>query len=269
MKNNSNYTLSISDLLMGFLFIFILILLKFMIDYQNKKTNLFKPLQERSNLLKDLKKKMASEKIKVEIDKENGVLKLTNIYYFSEGNYILSAKGKKDFKKIKKIFNILICYSDLNNPETKKRWLVKYTADNLKNWKKYCRKKYAKQYGLIDSILIEGHADSKPIGKELKKKGIETNVDLAMKRSSNIFKFLLNYEESTKKTSESGNYFYALLNKQRKPLFGMTSYGNLRRNLQEKKDRNLSSQRSDRRIDIRFIMSRSDDIQEHLKKNLK
>ena len=239
-----------------------------MIVYQNKKNNLFKPLEERSELLEDLKKKMEDEKIQVKIDKENGVLQLTNMYYFKKGSYTLNKEGRKDFKKIRKIFNILICYSDLNNPETKKRWFVRYKQVNtLENWKTHCRKKYAEQYGLIDSILIEGHADSTPIGPRLKWMGIETNLDLAMERSKTAFYFLTGYKEATKDSKEKGNYLYILSNRQKKNLFGVTSYGNLRR--EQTVTRNPSAEDKDRRIDIRFIMSQPEDIREDLKKNLK
>ena len=83
MKNNSHYTLSISDLIMGVLFIFILILMKFMIEYHNLKRDLLKPILERTKILKELKKEIEKEDIKVEIDIKNGVLKLMGANYFN------------------------------------------------------------------------------------------------------------------------------------------------------------------------------------------
>ena len=277
MKKNSHYALSISDLIMGFLFIFILILMKFMLEYQNKKENLFQPLEERGKLLEKLKKEMKKKNIQVEIDKENGVLKLSGTHYFNKGQYSLSDTGKNTFQKIKKIFNKLICYSDLEHKKTKKRWPSSKGIDkksNLKRWQIYCKNKYPKNLPLIDSILIEGHADSTPISQY--SKGIKTNLDLAVKRSQTVFVFLLDYKEEHKKydpvkgpihTKESGNHLYALVNKHGKPLFGVTSYGNLRRSepLKKKEDQ----KKSDRRIDIRFIMSQPEDLSEQLKKPLK
>ncbi len=280
MKKNSHYALSISDLIMGLLFIFILILMKFMLEYQSKKENLFQPLAERDKLLEELKKEMKKKNIQVEIDKENGVLKLSGTHYFNKGKYSLSDTGKNTFKKIKKIFDkLLICYSALEHKKTKNRWpssKVRNKKSNLKQWQSYCKKKYPKKSALIDSILIEGHADSTPISQY--SKGIKTNLDLAVKRSQTVFVFLLDYKEETKgydpvkgliHTKESGNHLYALVNKQGKPLFGVTSYGNLRRSELLKNKGNQDQQKSDRRVDIRFIMSQPEDLSEQLKKPLK
>ena len=186
------------------------------------------------------------------------------------GEYQLNKKGKGDFKKIKNIFKVLICYADLNNEKTKERWPSdknKNGKSNLEEWKDHCKKKYFVQYALIDSILIEGHADSTPIPFDsfLKKEGIKNNLDLAMKRAQTAFKYLLNYKEAkgydpdtgTKVTSESGNHFYALVNTQSKPLFGVASYGNLRRSDNNQK-------KSDRRVDFRFIMSQPEELKEEI-----
>lgn len=274
MKKNSHYALSISDLIMGLLFIFILILMKFMLEYQSKKENLFQPLLERTKLLEKLEKEIKKKNIQVEIDTAIGVLILPNTHYFDKSKYSLNQKGKNTFKKIKKIFSILICYSDLNNIDTKNLWPSskgKNKKSSLKQWQSYCKKKYPKHQALIDSILIEGHADSTPIGQgsSLRKKGINTNLDLAVKRAQTVFVFLLDYKEETKQydviqgpkhTKESGNYFYALRNKKGKPLFGVTSYGSLRRRTSLKNKKNDDQQKLDRRVDIRFIMSQSEEL---------
>ena len=227
-----------------------------MLEYQNKKKVLLHPLQERSILLKNIEKEMRKKNIQTEVDEKNGVLKLKDLHYFSKGSYKLSLKGEKDFQKIRKIFESLICYSDLANPTTKDKWIKKPGGkNNFDKWKNFCNnsKKYRNKSGVIDSILIEGHADSTPIGKKLRRKGIKTNIELAMKRAQTVYSFLTNYTEATKKSKEDGGYLYFLSNKQGLPLFGVTSYGNLRRN--QKRDRSPSSEEKDRRINIRFIMS--------------
>ena len=262
MKNASQYSLCVSDLIMGLLFIFILILMKFMLEYKNKKTSLLKPREERNKLLDELENKINKEKIQVEIDKENGVLKLPNVNYFSKGSYILNDEGEKKFEKIKEIFKqVIICYSDLKNPKTQKKWEQTYGKNDFRESVEGCNEKYKNRYGSIDSILIEGHADATPIGSKLKSKGIETNMDLAMKRSQTVFSFLTDYTEATKKSEEDGNYLYFLSNRRGNPLFGVTSFGNLRR----QNDRTPSSQKKDRRIDIRFITSQPKSLKKELK----
>lgn len=281
MKNNSHYTLSISDLLMGFLFVFILILLKFIIDYHEKKNILSKPLIERTKLLKNLKKQIEKKDISVEIDTENGILELPEILCFQKSQYKLDEEQKEGLEKVREIFSKIICYSNLNSREMKKRWQLIYNKKFEK--KKYCPgKKHDHKYGLIDTILIEGHADSTPIGENLCEcekdmfnldidcECIRTNIDLSMKRAKNVFEFLLQYREPTRQHPiPNGNYLYALVNKKDKLLFGVTSYGNLRSSNQRNNRKPNSSLEKERCINIRFIMSQSDDIQTHLKKNLK
>ena len=265
MDKGSHYNLCISDLIMGLLFIFILILLKFMLDYQDKKHDLSKPLVERNHIIEDIAKELEKENIKVEVDKENGVLKLNDIHYFDVGQYKLSQKGKEDFKKIQKTLSRnIICYSHIKSQGTQQKWPIDFRLE-LDKWINHCRKKKPNQYGLIDSILIEGHADSKPISKhgKLWRKGIKTNLDLATKRSITAFKTLTRYNEATSQKKATGNYLYALENRQEKPLFGVASYGNLRSNQNRSPAMQIKKiEARDRRIDIRFIMIQTDDIKE-------
>ena len=186
MKTVSHYNLAIADLIMGILFIFILILVKFMVDYQDKKDNLSQPLIERNHILDNIAKELEKKNIKVEVDKKNGILKLNNVHYFDEGEYELNAKGQRDFKLIQeKIFQSIVCYSNLQSNGTKRKW-PKDSKLKLKDWINRCCKEQPDKYALIDSILIEGHADSKPIPEDGKlwKKGIKSNLELATKRSS-------------------------------------------------------------------------------------
>ncbi len=236
-----------------------------MLDYQNKKQDLSEPLVERNHVIENIAKELEKKGVKVEVDKENGVLRLTDIHYFDEGQYELSAKGREDFQIIQKsLFENIICYSHLQSSGTKQRWPIHPTESNLNKWIDHCKEKQPDQYGLIDSILIEGHADSKPIPQngKLWKKGIKTNLDLAMKRSIIAFQFLTKYSESTSQKKESGNHLHALENKQEKPLFGVASYGNLRRSQNRNPAQLKKNQAGDRRIDIRFIMIQTEDVKE-------
>ena len=267
MKNNSHYTLSISDLLMGFLFVFILVIMKFIIDYRG---GFSRPFIERACLLERFKKEIEKKGIKAEIDKENGILELPEILCFRKSKYKLSKEQKKGLKEVRNIFSRAICYSNLQSGEMRRRWEEFYKGKFEKE--KYCSNKKEKHClknpdkdGLIDTVLIEGHADSTPIGGI--GGGITTNLDLAMKRAQNVFEFLLQYKEATKENPQAkGNYLYALVNNQEKSLFGMTSYGNLRSSIQKNDRSPSSSKEKERCINIRFIMSQTDEIQKDLKK---
>ena len=283
MKKGSHYNLAIADLIMGILFIFILILVKFMLDYQDKKDDLSKPLFERNNILDNIAKELKEKhNIIVDIDKKNGILKLNDVHYFDEGQYELNQIGKKELKIIRNIiFEKIVCYSHLKSHGTSQKWpMDKEGRTNLNQWINYCEDEQPDKYALMDTILIEGHADSKPIPENgnLWKKGIKTNLDLATKRSIKAFEYLTNYQEATIQQIESGNYLYALENKQEKALFAVSSYGNLRRHQNRHKygiiniiDRHISldeAQAGDRRIDIRFIMAQPDDIAQSLSQQI-
>lgn len=269
MKNNSHYTLSISDLLMGFLFIFIIILMKFIKDYHDKKDDLSKPLTERANLLYDLKVKIEKKDIRIEIDEENGIMELPEILCFEKSKYKLNKKQEQKLDEICGIFSKIICYADFK--KTKKKYAI-WKTDWKDSIPQSCKKqtKIRKNLnckdqtnGLIDTILIEGHADSSPIF-EFIGQGIKTNMDLAMKRSQTVFRFLTQYEEEKGGNLAKGNHFYYLLNEREEPLFGVTSYGDLRSSNQTN-NREPNSLKKDRCVNIRFIMSQPKDLKKEFK----
>ncbi len=250
-------------------------------NFESRREKLLNPLKSRAELLLEIKNAMKKKGIEVQIDQENGVLTLENMNYFDKGRYTLSAKGKRQFTKIKEILaQNIICYSDL---ETLKKQDSR--IENRSVWKSYYKQCPKSKNALIDSILIEGHADPTPIGPTLKRKeNIQTNIDLAMKRSQTIFYFLTEYKESKAK----GNYLYYLLNKRGNSLFGITSYGSLRpKHSGKSRDRSppppppspfsaskatdydrvpSSEGHEDRRIDMRFIMAQPEKLKLELRK---
>lgn len=298
MKSISKYTLCISDLMMGLLFIFILLLVKHMSEYQQKKTQLLDPLNARAQLVEEIGKEMKNYGIKANVDSVNGILSLRDISYFDQGKYKLediSDSGVGELKKIRSILQSkIICYS--NKESFKNKWKKKYPRYDYDKWDREeleplkCNEKN-KSESLVESILIEGHADSTPLGRSLKKEGLKDNIDLAMKRSQTVFRFFTKYKEGARGAKEDGNYLYLLSNQEGKPLFGMTSYGNLRRESLEEsiqpsqnppdsfyvqKELATDAHRSpsskgneDRRIDIRFIMAQPQEIKEELNKSFK
>ena len=143
MKKSSHYNLCINDLMMGLLFIFILILVKFMIDYKDKEERILEPITSLHKLMDNIENELTKKNIMVEVDKKNGILKLLNTQYFSEGKYELSEKGRRDFIKIRKIFSMLICYSNLKSKEVKTKWISSQidkqkSKQILERWIKYC-----------------------------------------------------------------------------------------------------------------------------------
>ena len=102
--SNENYDLCISDLFCGVLFIFILLLTYFALQFQQKTSSLSKPIQERDKLLEQLEKRLQDMNIKVEIDKDEGILRLKDFFsdctYFKPAKYRITQCGKSNFEKL-------------------------------------------------------------------------------------------------------------------------------------------------------------------------
>ena len=255
--------ISISDMMTGLMMVFLFIAVILIARVYKERA---RGVKERSILLDHFCLEINKQKlsvIKAECNKAAGVLRLIGPY-FDSGRRALNQRGKNDLKEIEKILQArLICYSDLNSPAAEKKWLAcrkgedrQKWENSLKKWRDYCKKKFPDKHGLIETVLIEGHADSDPIGGNLKKQGIKTNFDLAIKRSQSVFQELLRYKEGTQNSQPSGNYLYFLINSQGMPLFGIASYGNLRRsNAQGCCGPAQKGKSKDRRVDIRLIMS--------------
>ena len=304
-KIGENYDLSIADLFSGALFIFIILLVYFIIQFNEKKNDLTKPLTARTKLLENIKKEILQKGIKVTIDKENGVLRIPvskECSYFKSGEYRLNDCGRKNFKKIRNVFTRIIpCY-------VSKRFQKNCAIKEIKG------KKY---FDFIDTVLIEGHTDYEPIGdlfrnyctekgrrkqrnicnkcnrRCLKKHSrnkrkrrckaicekkchnkdskicLESNFHLSSMRSRKIYSYLLGYEEPKRK-SPKGNILFNIESGNKK-IFGVTGFGSSRP-VEIKKKKYLKTRefkKYNRRIDFRFIMATPEEIKEEIKKGLK
>ena len=292
-KGTESYHLSLSDLFCSVLFIFIILLVYFIIQFNEKKDNLTRPLDERSNLLKTLKKELKQRDVEVIIDENDGILRIpigekNRCSYFESAEYEINECGKNNFDHIKEVF---------------KSVLKKY-AYSSKSGK--CDKNKKNE---IDTILIEGHSDSTPLGpsaqincpeksqkerrarcrrkglkeecknrknrktcisryvrKCLKKEKdcVRDNFHLSTMRAREAFKYLLDF--NPKKKGRKGNELYELRhcidiskNKKRR-VFGVSGFGD---------SRPISKIKAEnRRIDFRFIMPISDEIKKEIQEKL-
>lgn len=168
-RNNSNhshgedghYYISISDLMTSLLFIFILILAYMMLSFVQKQEQLndeIKKLEQnieaRKDLLQSLKDELLKEKINVDIDKENGNMRLKSDLLFSSGSADISDEGKRQIGEIAKILVLKL--------------------------------KEEKYLTAIDTVFIEGHTDNVPI-TSYKYGRNWTNKELSSQRAINTF----------------------------------------------------------------------------------
>lgn len=159
---DGHYYISISDLMTSMLFIFILILAYMMLSFVQKQEQLNdeikkleKNIEYRTELLQTLKNSLLNQNINVEIDKENGNMRLKSDLLFKSGSADISNEGKRQIGEIAKILTL-----------------------------KMKSEKYLKA---IDTIFIEGHTDNIPILGFKKLRVSWTNKELSAQRAINTF----------------------------------------------------------------------------------
>jgi chemotaxis protein MotB len=243
----AGYLISVSDMMAGLLFIFIITLVAFIINFQDAIQSQKKITQDamqrqqeliqtqadlverftnndqmRNDLLQRIKEELENENIIVEVDTEHGVLRLTeNAVQFETASASLTEANESNLKKIGSILNAIIpCYS--SNPPTH------HNCEGLEEF-----------HGKIDSIFIEGHTDNVP----MKSYKYKDNWDLSADRAITAYRLLI-----------PDTVLNQIVNTSIQPVFSVSGYGEGR----PVKGHSYSYPKSDptnRRIDLRFIMT--------------
>lgn len=223
---SANYLESLSDLLVGMLFIFIIILMIFALSYrvaQDQSVKDHKALTqaaaERTYLLKNLQSKLGSM---VEIDPKTGVLRMPETLLFDAGSAALKPGGTQTLEKLGVLLQQdLPCYTRHAIPS-------------------YCPQ--SESGPILDTVMIEGHTDDTPIHTV----DFNNNYALGAARAYNTMITLLTKAPGLK----------TLTNDNGERLLSISSYGDTRPVTKEPSN---PSQRpawlqENRRIDIRFLI---------------
>jgi chemotaxis protein MotB len=157
----NHFWISISDLMTSLLFIFILILAYMILEYQDKQNIVQKKIKAfernintRSELLQKLESDLSNKGIHVEIDTNEGAMRITKEKLFDS--------AKADIKE-------------------DKIWIIKEIAEDILNFMKQ-----DKYHNAINTIYIEGHTDNVHLNKS--KCGFRwTNMELSAQRAINTF----------------------------------------------------------------------------------
>jgi len=163
---DGHYYISISDLMTSLLFIFILILSYVMLSFVKKKDELSNEIKKieqnieyRGELLQDFQEELLDKNISVEIDKENGNMRLKSDLLFKQGSATISEQGRIQIAEIAQLFMI-----------------------------KMVEPKYKMA---IDTIFIEGHTDSSPIKVSNTCRKKWSNKELSAQRAINTYSQML------------------------------------------------------------------------------
>ena len=225
--DGSNYMASVSDIMTSLLFVFIITLVAFVIQFQDAEQRvevehewLTNNRAMRNALLEDIEDELRQRGVQVKIDLGHGVLRLTEeTVRFRSGSTELDEVPKRNLDLISEVLaNILPCYAKSDVQDTN------------------CN---SNTVGRLDAVFIEGHTDNVPL-----KSAVLTNWDLSVKRAIVTYQHML----------ARGSMLGRLTNGNDEPLFSVAGYAD-QRPLVGHKYEGPTPDSSNRRIDIRFIMT--------------
>lgn len=170
LADEENYFVSMTDLMVGLVFIFIILLMYFALQFQEVTEELTGANKTRTEILEQLQDSLKARGVEVIIDRDNGILRLPDSILFDSGQSQLKVDGREKVGFLADALrDVLPCYSeglgrDDNCPQSSH---------------------------LIESVYVEGHTDSDRYGGF---GALRDNWDLSVVRATNTFRALLEFE---------------------------------------------------------------------------
>ena len=215
-EEEESYFISMADMMVGLVFVFVILLLYFALQFQQKSKALSDAGETRAQILRELKDDLARHNLHVEIDVVTGVLRIPAEILFASGQYRLSPEGQGKVALVAQVMGqVLPCYSQPRREQG-------------------CP---ASEHN-IDAIFIEGHTDADPMTGY---GAISDNMDLSALRATNTFRAMRTAAPALEE----------LHNREGSPILSVSGYGSDR-----PIDTGASDQAKakNRRIDLRFLM---------------
>lgn len=230
---SAGYLISVSDMMSGLLFIFIITLMAFVYNFQQAEEQAQEEqsrLKQRNemldntrkvqrDMLEQIKDELAKRGIQVVVVENQGVLRLSeDAIRFRSGSASLNPVEREKLTEIGRVLAaVLPCYT------------ATPPADGG------CR---TETRGKLESVFIEGHTDNQPVGAN---SPFADNWELSAKRAITAYHVL----------SDSVPELAQLNNLEGDPLFSVSGYGEGR----PVNEHELPTPDADnRRIDLRFVM---------------
>ncbi|EPR18406.1 hypothetical protein M527_12690 [Sphingobium indicum IP26] len=217
-EEGESYFMSMTDMMVGLLLIFIILLAYFALQLQSKTAELTGANLTRAEILNDLQQSLKDKGLQVEIDTKTGVLRLPDDVLFDKGQWELTDRGQAAISKVASaMVEVLPCF----------------TTSNL------C--KGARSPHLIDAVFVEGHTDSDAMV------GAMNNYGLSVRRAETTFSMLQRHQPDlqefrNKPDGEPGSA----------PILGLSGYGPDRPIAPGDSE---AAKKRNRRIDLRFLMT--------------
>jgi outer membrane protein OmpA-like peptidoglycan-associated protein len=219
---DENYFISMTDMMVGMVFLFIIILMFFAMKFNDvsvQEAEMINTLLDsngtREHHLQIIKTIMLDKGFLVEVDPSNGILHLPENIMFDKGGYYLTAQGRKAVVTLgQALQEILTCDA----------------SDGTGDHQDDCPHSPHK----IEAVFVEGHTDSD--GDD------NANWDLSIRRSLNTYQFMM----------ETNPGLARFKNHNGQPFFSVSGYGKQRPLRPNDTDDN---KRKNRRVDIRLVMA--------------
>ena len=224
-EDSAGYLMSVSDMMAGLLFVFILTLTAFIISFQAARdeaktavSDLTDAQMMRQQMLQQIQTTLKEKyQVQVQVDTKHGILRLTEkALSFPTGKANLPQDELEKLRAIASVLaDVVPCYA-ANAPSD-------------------CE---AAKEGELEAAFIEGHTDNVPIGNSR----FADNLELSTARAAFTYRQLTGYQK------ELGS----LINIQGQPVFSVSGYG---ANRPVNAHSEPTPDPANRRIDLRFIMA--------------
>lgn len=231
-----SYFVSMTDMMVGMLFIFIIILMAFALNLKQQETQLASTTdrlteaqQTRAEMLRDIRRTLLDRGVDVFIDERNGVLRLPERLLFRRGEFHIEEGGRVALESLAAaLVHTLPCYA--LSPGYAPRTACPASTG-----------------GRLEAVFIEGHTDDIPFTARTAG-GVANNWELSAARAIAVYQQLLASAPLLSALENDG----ARAGEGGRKLIGVSGYAEHRPimpNLDE------ASRAANRRIDLRFLMA--------------
>lgn len=238
---SQDFLASVSDLMSGLIFIFIITLAVFALRLAKTRAELTNAKDVREQVVHSIAAELKKEGIDVEVDVEQGVLRLTDrAIQFPRGKSEPLPDHQSNVGVVASVLlRVLRCYvheerqpmEDVH-PRAGRQPYCQQNGDVAAPYRCPDDARGAK----VDTVLIEGHTDSVRVGSGSR---YQDNLDLSAARSAEVFRMMQQCEPR----------LLGLMNRSGSPAISVSGYGETR-----PIDRENREGDANRRIDLRFLM---------------
>ena len=216
-----NYLASVSDLMSGLIVFFILTLLVVAMTFTQATGELTSAMEVRDEILTQVQSILAQDGVRVQIDPDQGILRLPEAILFPTGSADLRPEGERALRSLARaLARVLPCYALPPGASLPSGCLDRPYR------------------GQLDAVFIEGHTDNVPI----RNLTFADNWELSTARAMRTYQALVAVEPSLD----------SLHNYAGQPLFSVSGYADRRPVASNDSE---AGRQMNRRIDIRLVMA--------------